>query len=132
MKNVQKMFPVVGLFLLMACNPTSDKSHLTAPPTQKIIGDAQDMPTFVIEREMPGAGKLTDDQLKGASQASCDVLKAMGPEIRWLHSYVTENKVYCVYQAKSEDLIKEHAQKAGFPANSVSQLATIIDPGTAK
>ncbi len=131
MKNAQKMFPVIGIFLLMACNPTSDKSNLTASSSQ-IVGEEQGMPTFVIEREMPGAGELTNDQLKGASQASCNALKTMGPDIRWLHSYVTENKVYCVYQAKSEDLIKEHAQKAGFPANSISRLATVIDPTTAE
>jgi hypothetical protein len=95
------MFPVIGIFLLMACNPTFDKNHLTASPNQRIIGDTQDMPTFVIEREMPSAGNLTTEELKGASQASCTVLNAMGPDIRWLHSYVTENKVYCIYKARN-------------------------------
>jgi len=89
------------------------------------------MPQFVIEREMPGAGSLSADELKGASQASCAVLRDMGPDIQWVHSYVTDDKIYCIYRAESADLIREHAQTAGFPANSVAQVRSVIDPTTA-
>jgi hypothetical protein len=89
------------------------------------------MPQFVIERDMPGAGALSPDELKGASQHSCSVLKDLGPEIQWDHSYVTGDKIYCVYSAPSEDLIRQHAEKSGFPANSVSEVKTIISPATA-
>jgi hypothetical protein len=89
------------------------------------------MPQFVIEREMPGAGSLSADDLKGASQASCAVLKDMGPDIQWVHSYVTDDKIYCIYRAESADLIRDHARAAGFPANSVAQVRSVIDPTTA-
>ena len=89
------------------------------------------MPQFVIEREMPGAGSLSADELKGASQASCAVLRDMGPDIQWVHSYVTDDKIYCIYRAESADLIREHARTAGFPANSVAQVRSVIDPTTA-
>lgn len=80
---------------------------------------------------MPGVGNLTQAELKGASQKSCGVLKEMNG-IQWIHSYVTGNKIYCVYKAKNEDLIREHAKKAGFPANSISEVATVISPATAE
>ncbi len=89
------------------------------------------MPQFVIEREMPGAGALSSDDLKGAAQTSCSVLKDMGPDIEWVHSYVTDDKIYCIYRAESADLIRDHAQTAGFPANSVAQVRSVIDPTTA-
>ena len=90
------------------------------------------MPKYVIEREIPGAGKLSAEELKGISQTSCGVLKQLGPEIQWVHSYVTADKVYCVYIAPNEAMVKEHAQKGGFPANLVSEVRTIIDPTTAE
>ena len=90
------------------------------------------MPQFVIEREMPNVGSLGQDDLKGASQTSCSVLRDLGPEIQWVHSYVTDDKIYCIYRAPSEDLIREHAQTAGFPANSISQVRNVIDPTTAE
>ena len=90
------------------------------------------MPKYVIEREIHGAGKLTPEQLKGISQTSCGVLSNMGPQIQWVHSYVTDNKIYCVYNAPNEDMVREHAKQGGFPANSVSRVATIIDPTTAE
>ena len=90
------------------------------------------MPQFVIEREMPGVGGLSAGELKGASQNSCNVLRELGPEIQWVHSYVTDDKIYCIYRAPSEDLIREHAQTAGFPANSVSQVRSVIDPTTSE
>ena len=90
------------------------------------------MPRYVIEREMPGAGNLTLEQLQGASQTSCGVLQELGPEIQWEHSYVTGDKIYCVYSAPSEELIRRHAQQAGFPATSVQEVKTIISPATAE
>ena len=90
------------------------------------------MPQFVIEREMPGAGSLGADELQGASQQSCSVLRDTGPEIQWVHSYVTDDKIYCMYRAPSEDPIRRHAETAGFPANSISQVRNVIDPTTAE
>jgi Protein of unknown function (DUF4242) len=90
------------------------------------------MKTYLIEREIPAAGSLTAEQLKGISQKSCSVLTEMGPQIQWLHSYVTGNKIYCIYKAESANLIKEHAQKGGFPANSIVEVGTVISPETAK
>jgi hypothetical protein len=90
------------------------------------------MPKYVIEREIPGAGKLSAAQLKGISQTSCGVLSKMGPEIQWLHSYVTGDKIYCVYIAPNESMVREHAQQGGFPANSVAEVKTMIDPVTAE
>lgn len=90
------------------------------------------MPKYVIEREIPGAGKLSPSELKAISQKSCGVLNAMGPQIQWVQSYVTENKIYCVYIAPSEEVVREHAQKGGFPANSISEIKSVIDPTSAE
>jgi hypothetical protein len=90
------------------------------------------MPKFVIEREIPGAGNLTDAELQAISQKSVDVIKGMGPEIQWLQSYVTGDKIYCVYLAPDESAIREHAKRGGFPANRISAVRRLIDPGTAK
>lgn len=90
------------------------------------------MPKYVIEREIPGAGKLSAEELKGISEASCNVLRKMGSEIQWIHSYVAEDKIYCVYVAPNEEMVREHARLGGFPANSVSRVSTIIDPVTAE
>jgi hypothetical protein len=90
------------------------------------------MPKFVIEREIPGAGKLSPEELRGISQTSCGVLQQMGPRIQWLHSYVTGDKIYCVYIAPNEETIREHAQAGGFPANRVSEIKSVIDPTTAE
>jgi hypothetical protein len=90
------------------------------------------MPKFVIEREIPGAGKLSPAELKGISQKSCSVLRSLGPQIQWVQSYVTTDKIYCVYNAPNEEMVRRHAQEGGFPANSVARVATIIDPTTAE
>jgi hypothetical protein len=90
------------------------------------------MPKYVIEREIPDAGKLTADQLKGISQTSCGVLSNLGPQIQWVHSYVTSDKIYCIYIAPNEEMVREHAKQGGFPANSVSEITTVIDPTTAE
>lgn len=90
------------------------------------------MPEFVIERNMPGVGGLGADELKGASQTSCQVLKDLGPEIQWVQSFVTDDKIYCVYRAPSEDLIRRHAETAGFPANTIARVRNVISPMTAE
>jgi len=90
------------------------------------------MPKFVIEREMPGVGQLSATDLQGASQTSCNVLTDLGPEIQWVQSYVTDDKIYCIYIAPNEALVRQHAEKAGFPANKISAVSTIIDPTTAE
>jgi len=90
------------------------------------------MPKYVIEREIAGAGKLTPDQLQGISQKSCGVLQKLGPQIQWLESYVTDDKIYCVYIAPDEATVREHAKQGGFPANRVSEVKAMIDPTTAE
>ena len=90
------------------------------------------MPKYVIEREIPGAGQFTDDDLKGISQKSCFVLQELGPDIQWIHSYVTDDKIYCVYQSSNEDLIRQHAEKGGFPANSIAEIKATIGPATSE
>jgi hypothetical protein len=90
------------------------------------------MPKFVIEREIPGAGSLSADQLQAISQKSCGVLGNMGPRIQWVHSYVTDDKIYCFYIAQNEEQVREHARQGGFPANRISEVRAIIDPTTAE
>jgi Protein of unknown function (DUF4242) len=90
------------------------------------------MPKFLIERNIPGAGKLTSEQLQGISQQSCGVLRGMGPEIQWVQSYVTDDKITCVYIAPNAEMIREHARQGGFPADAVLEVRTIIDPTTAE
>lgn len=90
------------------------------------------MPKFVIERELPGAGKLSAEELQGVSQTSCNVLQNLGPQIQWVQSYVTDDKIYCVYIAPDEEIIREHAQQGKFPANRISEVRNVIDPTTAE
>ena len=90
------------------------------------------MPKYVIEREIPGAGSLTEDQILGISQKSCSVLKNLGPQIQWVESYVTGDKIYCVYIAPNEAMVREHAKQGGFPANRVSEIKQVIDPTSAE
>lgn len=123
---ISRSIVLIALFLFtgyaaMAQNETDNSK--TSKTTE--------MKTYVIEREIPDAGKLTAVQLKGISQTSCSVLKEMGPKIQWIHSYVTGNKIYCIYKAESAELIREHAKKGGFPANSIVEVANIISPATA-
>jgi len=96
-------------------------------PARRLI-----MPKYVIERDIPQAGNLSAEELRGISQTSCGVLRDMGPQIQWVQSYVTDNKVYCVYIAPNEEAVRAHAQQGGFPANSVAEVKTIIDPTTAE
>ena len=90
------------------------------------------MPKFVIEREIPGAGKLSPTELKSISRKSCGVLSSLGPSVQWLHSYVTADKIYCIYHATDESLVRRHAELGGFPANKISAVSGIIDPATAE
>jgi hypothetical protein len=90
------------------------------------------MPKYIIERNIPGAGKLSSSELKGISQKSCGVLRDMGPQIQWVHSYVTDDKIYCVYVAPNEAAVREHATRGGFPANSIARVHTVIEPVTSE
>ena len=90
------------------------------------------MPKYVIERDLPGAGKLSPEQLQGISQKSCSVLQNLGPQIQWVTSYVTDDKIYCVYIAPNAGMVREHAKQGGFPANKVSEVRSVIDPTTAE
>jgi uncharacterized protein DUF4242 len=90
------------------------------------------MPKYVIERELPGAANLSAQDLQGIAQKSCSVLQNLGPQIQWVESYVTGDKIYCIYIAPSEDMIRSHAQQGGFPANRISEIKTVIDPTTAE
>ena len=90
------------------------------------------MPKYVIERDVPGVGKLPPGQIQAISQKSCSVLRNLGPQIQWLHSYVTDDKIYCVYIAPNEELIREHARQGGFPANRISTVRQVIDPTSAE
>jgi hypothetical protein len=90
------------------------------------------MPKFLIEREVPGAGALSTQQLQGLSEKSCSVLRRLGPQVQWVHSYVTDDKIYCVYIAPNEEVVREHARLGGFPANRVSEIRTTIDPTAAE
>lgn len=90
------------------------------------------MPKYVIERDIPGAGNLSSEDLKQSAKTSCDVLREMGPEIQWLHSYVTDDKIYCVYIAPNKEMVREHAEKGGFPVTKISEVHSIIDPTTSE
>lgn len=90
------------------------------------------MPKYVIERDIPGAGKLSAEELQGIAQKSCSVLRDLGPQIQWLHSYVTDDKIYCVYIAPDKATVEEHAKQGGFPANRISEVRSVIDPTTAE
>ena len=90
------------------------------------------MPIYVIERELPGAGKLSPQELQAVSQKSCGVLSNLGPSIQWVQSYVTDDKIYCIYIAPNEEMVREHASQGGFPANKISEVRAVIDPTTAE
>lgn len=90
------------------------------------------MPRYIIERDLPGAGKLTAEELTAISQKSCGVLAKLGPQVQWVHSYVTGEKIYCLYIAPNEELVREHARQGGFPANRIAEVTAVIDPTTAE
>ena len=126
MKTLKTLLFFIAAFTFVNCGYEKSKEEMLRP---EALAENQHM--YVIEREIPGAGTLTSEELKAISQTSCAVLEEMGSEIQWLHSYVTEDKIYCVYLAPTKEMVIEHAKQGGFPANSVSAVATIIDPSTA-
>ncbi|HND61675.1 MAG TPA: DUF4242 domain-containing protein [Opitutaceae bacterium] len=113
-------------------NPRENGATNAAAPVNRNPTTRITMPKYVIERDIPGAGKLTPEQLTAISQKSCGVLNKLGPGIQWVESFVTDDKVYCVYIAPNEALVREHAKQGGFPANRVSQVRTVINPTTAE
>jgi hypothetical protein len=127
MKPTNRIKLIIALILFSGLSAMAQTTETIIKKTKQ----SNEMKTFVIEREIPGAGSLTQDQLKSISQTSCSVLKEMGPKIQWIHSYVTGNKIYCIYKAENEELIREHAKKGGFPANSIVEASSIISPATA-
>ena len=120
---------MVFAFLLMAASASFAQS---SKPNESKSTKTPVMKTFLIERDIPNAGQFTAEELKGISQKSCSVLKEMGPRIQWIQSYVTGNKIFCVYKAENEELIREHARKGGFPANTITEISTVISPATAE
>ncbi|HVV54145.1 MAG TPA: DUF4242 domain-containing protein [Mucilaginibacter sp.] len=129
MKSIRNSVLLLAIVLLtgmtaMAQTKTTNNNTSTTSNSTK-------MKTYLIERDIPNAGKLTPEQLKAISQKSCSVLQHMGPKIQWIQSYVTGDKIFCVYKAENEDLIREHAKEGGFPANVITEVSTIISPATA-
>lgn len=126
MKKMTKQFNLLIVAMLMtgfACMAQTTDVTKVSNKTMK---------TYVIERDIPGAGQFTPAKLKTISQTSCTVLTEMGPEIQWINSYVTEDKIFCVYKAENIELIKEHAKRGGFPANAIYEVSSVISPATAK
>ena len=119
------------LILVLSSTVTFAQTASTAKPENKKTMTTKKMNMYVIEREIPNAGKLTAPELKGISQTSCSVIKELGPGIEWVHSYVTDNKIFCIYKAESEEVLREHAKKGGFPINSINLVSTTISPATA-
>ena len=126
--NTNRFTFLIAIMLFTAHASTAQK---TAAADHSKTKNATEMKTYLIEREIPGAGKLTAEELKAISQTSCSVLREMGPKIQWVQSYVTGNKIFCVYKAENEDLIREHAKKGGFPANTITEISSVISPATA-
>jgi hypothetical protein len=127
MKTIINRILIIAILLFAGYTSMAQTKTDTSKTTKSTT-----MNTYLIERDIPGAGNLTADQLKAISQKSCSVLKNMGPDIQWIQSYVTADKIFCVYKATNEDLIREHAKEGGFPANVITQISTEISPATAK
>ena len=127
MKLTNRIKLILALIIFSSFSAIAQTTETNSTKTKQ----SNEMKTFVIEREITGAGSLTPEQLKSVSQTSCAVLKEMGPKIQWVHSYVTGNKIYCIYKAENAELIREHAKKGGFPANSIVEASSIISPATA-
>ena len=121
-----KTIVLVSMLLLAGFNAMSQTTTVSQTSNQKI------MKTYVIERDLPGIGKSTPADLKSISQTSCNVLDGLGPQIKWMHSYVTGDKIYCVYQAENEELIREHGVKGGFPVTNIMEVKSTISPATAE
>jgi len=128
MKTITNQCFLIAIMLLTGYASIAQKATTA---TNLKTTNATQMKTYLIERDIPNAGKLTPEQLKSISQTSCNVLKEMGPKIQWIQSYVTGDKIYCVYKAENEELIREHAKKGGFPANAIIEISSVISPATA-
>lgn len=126
-----KTLKILSVFILAIAFINCANNEKSVADLLRDDATTQNQNMYVIEREIPGAANLTSEELKAISQTSCGVLEKMGSEIKWLHSYVTDDKIYCVYKAPNEEMVLEHAKQGGFPANSVAKVATIIDPSTA-
>lgn len=118
---------IITLFTCVTAMAQTQKAN-----NDSSLSNSTKMKTYLIERDIPNAGKLTPEQLKAISQKSCSVLKNMGPQIQWIQSYVTGDKIFCVYKAENEELIRTHAKEGGFPANVITEISTTISPATAK
>jgi hypothetical protein len=127
MKTIKNSILGLALVLLTGVTAMAQTANNNSTTT-----DSTKMKTYLIERDIPDAGKFTPEQLKAISQKSCSVLKHMGPQIQWIQSYVTGDKIFCVYKAENEDLIREHAKEGGFPATVITEVSTIISPATAE
>jgi Protein of unknown function (DUF4242) len=120
------------LFMILVLGSTVSFSQTASAKTKQAKSmDTKTMNTYVIEREIPNAGQLSAEELQGISQKSCSVLKELGPDIEWVESYVTSNKIFCIYRAQNEEILRTHAMKGGFPINSINLLSTKISPATA-
>ena len=128
MKSIKNTIALLAIVLFASI---AAKAQTTASNNSSTANSTK-MKTYLIERDIPNAGKLTPEQLKAISQKSCAVLQNMGPQIQWIESYVTGDKIFCVYKAENEDLIREHAKEGGFPANVITEVSTTISPATAK
>ena len=122
----------IVIFTILLITGYASAAQTTASNKSVTTSKTTSMKTYLIERDIPGAGKLTPEQLRSISQKSCSVLKEMGPQIEWIQSYVTGDKIFCVYKAQNEELIREHAKKGGFPANKITEVSTGISPATAE
>lgn len=129
MKRIKNSILLLAIVLFTGI--TAAKAQTTTANHNSSTPNPTKMKTYLIERDIPNAGKLTPEQLKAISQKSCAVLKNMGPQIEWLQSYVTGDKIFCVYKAENEELIREHAKEGGFPANVITEVSTTISPATA-
>ena len=129
MKSIKNIILPVAIVLFASITATA---QTTTANNNSPTSNSAKMKTYLIERDIPNAGKLTPEQLKAISQKSCSVLQHMGPQIQWIQSYVTGDKIFCVYKAENEDLIREHAKEGGFPANVITEISTTISPATAK
>ncbi len=127
MKKMTSRFYLLIAIMLF----TSFTGFAQTPVVQVSEKSKSVLKTYVIERDIPGAGQFSPEKLKAISQTSCTVLKEMGPKIQWLHSYVTADKIFCVYKAENIELVKEHAKRGGFPANAIYEVSTVISPATA-
>src|SRR5688572_27297818 len=131
MKNVRKINVLLVALMFVSMAALAQQASTKQKKEKEKSTQTKTMNTYVIEREIPEAGKLNAVDLQGISQKSCSVLKELGPDIEWVQSYVTDNKIFCIYRAENEEILRTHAAKGGFPINSVHKLSTMISPATA-